>query len=238
MPRPMISTARPCAAVLALALTACATTAAPPATGDGAAYMALGTEPFWSLEITSGRLAWHNADGQRIAVANPGARPSFNGERYVSPRLTVDITHSACSDGMSERRYRDTVLVEADGQHLRGCGGAILPPDDLNGTNWRIISIDGQPVAGDRPAQFRFADGSISGSAGCNRITGSYRVEARRLTVGQLAMTRMACAGPAMMQENRVADLLRAPVTIRFPADGRMILTADGGGTIVLDRAD
>ena len=110
--------------LLVPALTAAATLAGCAATGTGPAtptppteaYMALGTEPGWTLEITPARLAYNGDYGAtRIAVANPGARPSFNGERYVTDRLTVDVTHSACSDGMSDRRYRDTVTVTADG---------------------------------------------------------------------------------------------------------------------------
>ena len=123
------------AAVLAL-LPACATIPADDGLGGvprGDAYLALGTEPFWSVEITDGRMAYNDADNRSVRVANPGARPSFNGRRYVSPRMTVDITATPCSDGMSDRRYADTVLVAVDGRYLRGCGGRVLPPEQLTG---------------------------------------------------------------------------------------------------------
>lgn len=110
-------------------LCACAGTIRTPAgdaVGSGEAYFALGTEPFWNVEITASRILYHDAAGQRLSVANPGPRASFNGERYVTEQLTVDVTHVPCSDGMSDRRYADSVLVQVNGRDLRGCGGAVL----------------------------------------------------------------------------------------------------------------
>ena len=232
--------------LLVPALTAAATLAGCAATGTGRAtpappaeaYMALGTEPGWTLEITPARLAYNGDYGAtRIAVANPGARPSFNGERYVTDRLTVDVTHSTCSDGMSDRRYRDTVTVTADGKTVKGCGGAILPPGELAGTHWTFVSIGGVAIAGDRPAELQFDGDRMSGSAGCNRFGGSYSVKDGMLTAGRLAATLMACPGPAMEQERGFFALMEAPVRVDFPADGTMVLTGRDGKTAVLKRA-
>ena len=227
------------AMLIAPALAGCAvagstpTTPAPPAK----AYMALGTEPGWTLEITPERLAYNGDYGDtRIMVANPGARPSFNGERYVTDRLTVDVTHSMCSDGMSDRRYRDTVTVVADGKTVKGCGGAILAPEALAGTSWTFVSIAGVPVAGERPTSLAFDATRLSGSAGCNRFSGGYTVKDGMLAAGQIAATRMACPGPAMEQEQALFDLLNGPVRMDFPTDGTLLLTGVDGKTAVLKR--
>ena len=227
------------AAASALSLAACATlpveTGEPVPPADTTAYLALGTEPFWALEITPARINYRPADGRPVIIANPGARPSFNGERYVSPQITVDVTHTPCNDGMSDRRYADTVTVEVGGQSLRGCGGAVLPPASLNQTNWRIVSINGSDVTGDRPATLRFAAGRVSGSAGCNQLSGNFLSDGQRLTVSQVASTRMACAPQLMMQENALLAIFRQSMTMRFAADGRMILAA-GENSVVLER--
>ena len=34
----------------------------------------------------------------------------------------MNIVHAACSDGMSDRSYPDTVNVTVDGRPYRGCG--------------------------------------------------------------------------------------------------------------------
>lgn len=227
---------------LSVALAACVPAATPEAPGEAPApsrvYMALGTEPGWTLEITPERLNYAGDYGETaIRVANPGARPSFNGERYVTDRLTVDVTHAECNDGMSDRRYRDTVMVTAGGKTVKGCGGPILPPATLAGTSWTFVSIDGAPVAADRPTSLQFDADRMGGSAGCNRFGGSYTVKDGLLTVGPMMATLMACPDPEMAQEAAVIDLLKVPVGVSFPADGTMVLTGKGGKTAMLKRA-
>jgi len=123
--------------VVLVALAACAPAAETPPQGPGAqpaAYMALGTEPGWTLEITPERLNYAGDYGETvIAVPNPGAQVTTGGKRYAADRLTVEVTSGPCSDGMSDRRYADTVTVTADGKTVKGCGGGILPPDALAG---------------------------------------------------------------------------------------------------------
>ncbi|WP_411339565.1 META domain-containing protein [Sphingopyxis sp. J-6] len=228
------------ALVSLFALSACVPAAEPPQSPGGSAgsYMALGTEPGWTLEITPGLLNYDGDYGDtKIVIANPGARPSFNGERYVTPRLTVDITHGECSDGMSDRRYRDTVTVTADGQTVKGCGGGILPPAELAGTSWTFVSIGGVKVAPDRPTSLQFEGERLSGSAGCNRFSGSYSHADRTLTAGPLMATEMACPGAGMTQENAFFALMRGPVSTSFPTDGTLILAGADGKTAVLKRA-
>ncbi|MDK2761765.1 MAG: META domain-containing protein [Sphingopyxis sp.] len=203
-----------------------------------AAYMAIGTEPGWTLEITPDRLNYDGDYGEtKIMAPNPGAQRGGAGERYVTDRLTVDVARRECNDGMSDRRYRDTVTVVADGKTVKGCGGAIVPPSELAGTNWTFVSIGGSAVATDRSTSLRFDGERLSGSAGCNRFSGQYAFAKRVLTAGPLMATKMACPGAAMAQEAALFDLMRQPVTLSFPTDGMMeIMGADGRGA-VLKRA-
>lgn len=221
-----------------LALAACAPAAEGPPQSPGeqpAAYMALGTEPGWTLEITPSRLNYDGDYGEtKIMVPNPGAKPSMNGERYVTDRLTVDITHAECSDGMSDRRYRDTVTVMADGKTVKGCGGKILPPTELAGTNWTFVSIGGVAVAGGRPTALQFDGNRMSGSAGCNRFSGTYSVDGGTLKAGPLMATEMAC--PGMELEQAFFKLMSTPVSLTFADDGTLILTGIEGRTAVLRR--
>ena len=219
-------------------LAACAPAEGPQGPGEPpSAYMALGTEPGWTLEITPSRLNYDGDYGEtKIMVPNPGARAVANGEEYVTDRLKVEVTRGECSDGMSDRRYRDTVTVTADGKTVKGCGGGILPPTDLAGTNWTFVSIGGVPVAADRPTTLAFEADRLSGSAGCNRFSGGYSAADGTLTAGPLAATRMACPGAGMTQENAFFALMRSPVSLSFPTDGTLILTGSDGQTAVLKR--
>lgn len=207
---------------------------APPAT----AYMAIGTEPGWTLEITPDRLNYAGDYGEtKIAVPNPGATPSMNGETYAGGRLAVVIKHAPCSDGMSDRRYVDTVRVIADGKRVEGCGGKILPPDTLAGSSWTFVSIGGVLVASERPTSLAFDGARLSGSAGCNRFSGPYTADGRTLTAGPLMATEMACPGAGMTQEQAFFKLMAGPVRIGFPTDGTMEITGADGRTAVLRRA-
>lgn len=96
-----------------------------PATGE-TTYRAIGTEPFWDLEI--GRELIFTDRGNNVSVSQQAPQPiqGTAGPIYQTQRLEVNITHQQCSDGMSERRYPDTVDVRVDGrQRYRGCGAPI-----------------------------------------------------------------------------------------------------------------
>ena len=234
----MIRIALPVAPLLALA--ACAPTPENPPQSPGAqpaAYMALGTEPGWALEITPSRLNYDGDYGEtKIMVPNPGAKPSTNGRTYITGRLSVIIKQAPCSDGMSDRRYSDTVRVVADGKTLHGCGGKILPPDTLAGSNWIFVSIGGVAVAADRPTSLQFDGSRLSGSAGCNRFSGGYSAADGTLTAGPMMATEMACPGPGMTQEAAFFQLIATPVSLTFADDGTLILTGIKGRTAVLKR--
>jgi heat shock protein HslJ len=217
----------------ALLLAACAATAAPPpATPSAAPYFALGQEPGWTLEIAPDALRYSGDYGAvTIREANPGARARGSERRYAGQRLAVTITPGPCSDSMSGRRYTETVMVMADGKQVAGCGGALLPPENLVGTLWRFTHIGGAAVADEGRTELRFADGRLGGTAGCNRFSGSYTLNGATLTPGAIASTRMACMGPEGEQERMLFALLSGPVTIGYGADGAMTLTGADGMT-------
>ncbi len=224
------------------------TSAEPAASATETAYRALGTEPFWSLAIDRQAMRYAGADGDRLTVPTPSASPSFNGLRYVTDRMTVDVTYSECSDGMSDRRFSDSVTVQLpDGRDLRGCGGSILPPQNLADTSWRIDSINGLPIESPE-AMLRFDGQTVSGSAGCNQISAPYVIDGMAVSFGPARSTRMACQPQLMGQERALLDLLAAaeaqPVgdryrrlgAIRYAPGGNMILTAPDGRVAVLSQ--
>ncbi|MFL6846682.1 MAG: hypothetical protein ACJ8ER_17590 [Allosphingosinicella sp.] len=102
--------------------------AAPPAKAAPAApesYAALGQEPGWALKIAGGRIDYTGNYGEKkISVARPEPAATAKGRRYVTPRLTVDITYTRCNDAMSGFGFEHQVTVTADGETYKGCGGA------------------------------------------------------------------------------------------------------------------
>ncbi|WP_265529934.1 hypothetical protein [Sphingomicrobium marinum] len=115
-----------------LALTACMTNAydedpydGPDSVMDGA-YRAIGNEPFWSLDISDGRMSFRNADGYAASESNFAFTPDPRlGDVYQGQRIRATVIDRRCSDGMSDRTYPDTVTVEIGTQVWRGCGAPL-----------------------------------------------------------------------------------------------------------------
>ncbi|RYE96808.1 MAG: hypothetical protein EOO41_04190, partial [Methanobacteriota archaeon] len=116
-------------------------------------YRASGTEPFWSATIDARTITLKQAGMPDMTVPKPRPIIGINGERYETPRLSLDITHVKCSDGMSDRTYRDTVMISQGRRTLRGCGGDFTvapkpgPSVSMLEGAWRIEAISGRPVA-------------------------------------------------------------------------------------------
>lgn len=99
---------------------------APPITPNppGGVYRAVGTEPFWDLTIDPRQMIFTDrGNNHRVAQPTPPVIVGIAGEIYRAQRLEVNIVHSQCSDGMSDRTYPDRVQVTADGRRFTGCGG-------------------------------------------------------------------------------------------------------------------
>ncbi len=198
-------------------------------------YIARGNEPGWIVTMDAISIDYQGDYGEtKINVPAPQGRPSFNGMRYVTDRITVDITYSSCTDDMSGKRFADTVSLVADGKELKGCGGRVLPPESLNDTTWTIITIGQLPVLEGLNTEVRFADGRISGSAGCNRFNGSYNVASNVLAFRGIVSTRMICPEKQMAQETSFLSLLSGPLTKRYTVEGYLILSDSKGNRATL----
>jgi heat shock protein HslJ len=226
-------------AALSCALLAAVSTAAQSASET---YRALGTEPFWSLTIDSRTIRYQPMEGRVVTMRTPQPVSGFNGRRYVTHAITVRIAHVECSDGMSDRTYRDTVTVNVGGRTLKGCGGEILSerPGEaaslLEG-EWTIRSIGGRPVVARSQPRVSFQGNVISGTTGCNSFRGTHRFERGRLNAGPLATTRRGCMPELAQQEERLLALFGERLTVSRNRGGRLVLTGRSGQTLVLAPA-
>lgn len=228
-------------ALSALSFSGCATmTPAPDGPSPAATYLAVGTEPFWSLEVTPDRLNFNRLGETRILVPHRGWVSTEGGRSITMARIRMTVTPGPCSDGMSDRRFAETVSVTVDGTAYRGCGGGEMaaPQASLERSSWRIVSVNERPTVEGVDAYLAFAEGRVSGTAGCNRLTGPYTQERNQLRFGALAATRMACMGPRGEQESRVFAILAQPLTISFGERMTMTWTAADGSSISLRRLD
>lgn len=106
----------------------------------------------------------------------------------------------------------------------------------LAGTSWLVTGYNNgreavvSTIAGTELTADFGADGTLSGSAGCNRYTATYEVSGTNLKIGPAASTRMACADPAgvMEQETQFLQALATAATYRLDGDRLELRTADG----------
>ncbi len=213
-----------------MSILAACQTAVPEQEDSQVYFTARGNEPGWIVRLDSENIRFEGDYGEtKITVAKPEGRPSFNGMRYLTDRLTVDVTHATCTDGMSGQRYAETVTVLANGKAYKGCGGRNLPPESLDGTSWTMIMLDHLPVLERIPTALRFSNGEVSGSGGCNSISGSYTTKSGNLFFSRIIATEMACVAKQMEQEAKLLSLLQGKVTTRYTVDGDLILTNESG---------
>jgi len=96
----------------------------------GQPVRAIGTEPFWGVEITSQSLIYTAVDHPALTATNPG--PTVQGTTAVyaaagadGTALVVTLIATECSDGMSDRVYPLTARVELGSQTLNGCAASV-----------------------------------------------------------------------------------------------------------------
>ncbi|MDP2765043.1 MAG: hypothetical protein Q8O54_09425, partial [Brevundimonas sp.] len=129
-------------AVSVLALAACspAEEPAPPAAPEPGAVLAgvdltrpvraLGTEPFWSVELTGTEMVYSSPEPpeQRAPQSRPviqGTTASYQGATAAGTAFSVTLVATECSDGMSDRTYPLTARVEIGEEVLNGCAASV-----------------------------------------------------------------------------------------------------------------
>jgi uncharacterized membrane protein/uncharacterized lipoprotein NlpE involved in copper resistance len=94
----------------------------------GVDFYAMGTEPFWSLEMDKEKsIAFKVADLPKpLMFAIRAPRVNKDSTYYVvdsaNSRLEVTVFNEFCSDGMSDNMYEYRVHVRYKGQAFKGCG--------------------------------------------------------------------------------------------------------------------
>jgi uncharacterized membrane protein len=119
-------------ALVALGLGLAACQPAPVMLGEvdlGKPMRALGTEPFWGIEITPQEIVFTDVDRADFRAANPGPRVAGAGA-VISARdaggteITITLKPDKCSDGMSDWVYPLSAEVKFGGETLKGCAAS------------------------------------------------------------------------------------------------------------------
>lgn len=105
----------------------------------------------------------------------------------------------------------------------------------LEKTDWRLIRLSGEVVTAADPQHtpnliFDATTHRVSGSGGCNRLTGGYEVKGEELKFGQMASTRMACVSGMETEQKFLTALGQVK---KWRIAGRELELMDDSGALV-----
>lgn len=122
-PAPAPEATQPSAAIASAAAAAAATATAAPEQWEK--LQAVGTEPFWSVEIQTGQLRYstpESIEGTTFPATrrSEGPRVIFSGTLEGQP-FTLTLEPATCSDGMSDTVYPFAATRSIGTDMQRGC---------------------------------------------------------------------------------------------------------------------
>lgn len=105
----------------------------------------------------------------------------------------------------------------------------------LTGQLWVLTELAGQPLVADSGISASFStDGTVSGSAGCNRYNGKYTVSGDSLTFSvNMAMSMMMCEQAVMDQETAYIKALGQVKSYSLSGDRLSLKDEDGKDILV-----
>jgi heat shock protein HslJ len=115
----------------------------------------------------------------------------------------------------------------------------VVEMPDINGF-WQLLYINGTKVTKEQSGKeiptlaFKTADNSLTGTTGCNRITGKIRVTPYLVDFENLAATRMFCENAKF--ETPLLQLLRGSLSYSLENE-ELIFTKEGKQVLVFRRA-
>lgn len=145
-------------------------------------------------------------------------------------RVLVEPVANAPADA-SSLKY---TLIEIVGQEPVAADAAASTAGlALEGPTWQLTGVaDADGVVSATPegveATATFADGSVSGSSGCNNYSAAYTLDGDSLTILPGPMTMMACPEPQMTVEQQLMAAFGVTAAYEIAGSELHLLNADG----------
>ena len=159
----------------------------------------------------------------QVAVTEMACEPPADAVERAFMAALEEVAGWSVEDG-------ELTLSDADGKELLRFG---VP--SIEGAWDATAFLHGggvsSPLPGTAVTATFSADGSLSGSAGCNTYNTTYTVDGAKLTIGkEIATTRMMCAEPAGLMEAEAEYIAALPRAVAYRVEGTMLslLTAEG----------
>ncbi|WP_169512972.1 META domain-containing protein [Actinopolymorpha alba] len=209
----------------------------------------------WRL-VSSTRISLWFADDGRL-VANAGCNTMQSPVKLAGGTLVVEdllTTEMACNPPFrhdqdswlasfleAKPRWRlegDKLTLTSGNTRIALLDRKVVRPDlPLEKTRWQVDTlIDGETassVPGTTKAFLVFSDGKVTGSTGCNQLSGPAAVVGKTIEFGPIVTTKRACQPDVARLEQIVLAVLDGTVQFSIDSD-RLRLDHPGGKGLVL----
>lgn len=216
---------------------------------SGDDLVAIGNNPAWSLTINSSKnfLRFKGSNGDSLTTPAPERQADSDGVlRYStgteSNRITILFRPDSCVDKLSGQRYDYRAEVAFRGKNYIGCGASLRQLALLNDI-WVLTDLQGTPIVTGGPRneaprlEISLSEGRVTGTTGCNRLSGTLKADTRQILFGPLVTTRMACDSSVAHIEHTFLSALANPLTYRI-GEGQLTFLSKGKSVMTFKKVD
>jgi heat shock protein HslJ len=129
---------------------------------------------------------------------------------------------------------RDLIALMALAVLLVGCGPSPADGPSLEGTQWVLITLEGEALLPGTTPSAEFSVDQISGSASCNHYFGTYTVSGSEITITDVARTEMYCMDPEGVMDQEEAFLAALSSVASYRLSGTRLELLDTSGGVAL----
>lgn len=107
--------------------------------------------------------------------------------------------------------------------------------DDLRGTGWQLVSIEGETIHENSNITLYFdQEGNIGGSGGCNRYSGRYTVDEDGIIVEPIASTLMMCDDEEVVQQEQAyLEALSMISALQINENDELVISTGDGQELI-----
>jgi heat shock protein HslJ len=129
---------------------------------------------------------------------------------------------------------RNLIALMALAVLLVGCSPSPADSPSLDGTQWVLVALEGEPPLRGKAPSAEFSGDQISGSAGCNHYFGTYAVSGDDITISDVARTEMYCMDPEGVMDQEEAFVAALTSAASYRLAGARLELLDATGSVIL----
>ncbi|GAB2559107.1 META domain-containing protein [Spirosoma aerophilum] len=215
----------------------------------GIDVVAMGNNPAWLLTVNPSKnyFRFKALEGDSVNVTLPERQQDSDGVfRYsvgTQPnRINVVFRPDSCVDKLSGQRFDYRVEVDYKGKSYTGCGASLRQLTLLNDI-WVLTDFQSKPIAASASGkeaprlEIMLTEGRVTGTTGCNRLSGSVKADTRQILFGPLVTTKMACLDDANQLEGKFLNELSHPLTYQI-GSGKLTLLRNNRPIMTFKKVD